>query len=508
MNADGPELARFRVLVTGLLGFQLDGHRTPALHDLLVERVAATRAGGVDAYLTRLARIGASDPEVRALADGLTVTETYFLRGADQLRAFSEVALPDRMRAQSTSRTLRILSAGCASGEEAYSLAIAARAVMTDPSWNVSIVGIDVNPTALAKAALGRYSTWALRETPADVRERYFRPDGRDFVLDPEVRTSVSFSFRNLVEDDVSFWRPNAFDIVLCRNVIMYFTPDVMRAVIARISGALTPGGFLFLGHAETLRGTSQDFHLRHTHETFYYQRRDASESAPLPGPSTARPHPLPAAPCVGAALDDVSWVTAIDQASSRIAQLARAPRDTPSKPPEDPRRPALDLEPAVEMLRRERFAEAMDLLGALPTGSEDDPDAQLLRAVLLTNGSRLREAEQVCARILATDELNAGAHYLMALCREHTGDRGAASEHDQMAAYLDPGFAMPHLHLGLLARRRGDLDQARTELGRALDLLAREDGSRIVLFGGGFSREALLSLCRSELQASGGGQG
>lgn len=157
-------------------------------------------------------------------------------------------------------------------------------------------------------------------------------------------------------------------------------------------------------------------------------------------------------------------------------------------------------------MLRRERFADAMDLLGSLPAGSEDDPDAQLLRAVLLTNSGRLREAEQACAAILAADELNSGAHYLMALCREHAGDCDAADEHDRMATYLDAGFAMPRLHLGLLARRRGDLDRARLELTHALDLLAREDGSRILLFGGGFSREALLGLCRAELGAAGGG--
>ncbi len=313
----------------------------------------------------------------------------------------------------------------------------------------------------------------------------------------------MSLSFRNLVEDDPSFWRPASFDIVFCRNVVMYFTPDVMRSVIARMSGALAPGGFLFLGHAETLRGTSQDFHLRHTHETFYYQRRDAADQPPAPAAHPWSAPPRAELPCASVGLDGPSWVSAIERSSTRIAQLARSPQDAPSEPAE---RPALDLQPAVDLLRRERFAEAMELLAALPTSSEDDPDAQLLRAVLLTNGSRIREAEQVCARILSGDELNAGAHYLMALCREHAGDRAAAADHDQMATYLDPAFAMPHLHLGLLARRRGDLDAARPELTRALDLLEREDGSRILLFGGGFSREALLSLCRSELRGCSGG--
>jgi chemotaxis protein methyltransferase CheR len=144
-----------------------------------------------------------------------------------------------------------------------------------------------------------------------------------------------------------------------------------------------------------------------------------------------------------------------------------------------------------------------MDLLQALPSSSRSDPDAQLLRAALLTNSGKLEDAEGVCAQILEADELSAGAHYLMALCREHAGDRAASLEHDQAAIYLDAEFAMPHLHIGLLSRRAGDRDRARAELGRALSLLTREDASRILLFGGGFSREALVALCRAELRAS-----
>jgi chemotaxis protein methyltransferase CheR len=107
--------------------------------------------------------------------------------------------------------------------------------------------------------------------------------------------------------------------------------------------------------------------------------------------------------------------------------------------------------------------------------------------------------------RLLELDELSAGAHYLLALCREGAGDRAAASHHDQVAAYLDPGFAMPRLHLGLLARRGGDREAARNELGQALVLLQREDASRVLLFGGGFSRDALIALCRAELIRCGG---
>jgi chemotaxis protein methyltransferase CheR len=165
----------------------------------------------------------------------------------------------------------------------------------------------------------------------------------------------------------------------------------------------------------------------------------------------------------------------------------------------------AWDLSLVLEAVRQERFADALELIGSLPADSHEDPDALLLRAVLLTNHGRVNESEEVCRRLLALDELNAGAHYLMALCREHEGDTDRAIEHGLTSIYLDPSFAMPHLHLGILAKRAGDTVGAQRELGKARVLLASEDASRILLFGGGFSRDALLQLCRMQLTAAGG---
>jgi chemotaxis protein methyltransferase CheR len=503
------DISRFRALISLRMGLHFEDDKLDYLTEVLRERLEAGGRGLADTYLERLSA-GAPD-EVRALARRLTIGETYFFRYFDHFRAFTGVVLPDRARVQEVRRRLRILSAGCASGEEAYSLSILVREHLPNVSlWDVQIRGIDINPAVIEKASAARYSAWSLRETPPDMRERYFQAQGREFRLDEKVRSSVSFEERNLLEDDASFWQPDAFDVVFCRNVMMYFAPDVMRAVVARITRSLSPGGFLFLGHAETLRGVSEDHHLCHTHETFYYQRRDADrpvgstpfERAPLVATSTPAPFP-PAAPGV----DDSSWVDVIQGASDRIAELSRDRRPSPLAPPSVvAARPEWDLRPAVEMLREERFADAMDLLQALPVDSRTDTDAQLLRAVILTNSGKLPEAEKVCEQILSKDDLHAGAHYLVALCREHAGDRCAALEHDQVATYLDGSFAMPHLHLGLLARRSGDLELARTELERALALLGREDVSRILLFGGGFSRESLLELCRAELRTCGGG--
>jgi chemotaxis protein methyltransferase CheR len=155
--------------------------------------------------------------------------------------------------------------------------------------------------------------------------------------------------------------------------------------------------------------------------------------------------------------------------------------------------------------LQAERFSEALAVLGALPAGARAQPEAQLLEAVLLTNSGDYPAARAACEQLLLRDEMSAGARYVMALLSEQAGALDEAIEHDRSAVYLDPGFAMPRLHLGVLLRRAGQRVRAVAELERALQLLAREDAARIVLFGGGFGREALLTLCRAELRAGGG---
>lgn len=521
MALNPAQIDRFRELVELRLGLTFDEGRLEYLTDALRQRLLATGAQSVDRYLQQLHSSGAA--EFAALAPQLTVGETYFFRNADHFRALTEGILPGLVQARQAERSLKILSAGCSSGEEAFTLAILLRERADLIGFRLAITAIDLNRAALARANLATYSAWSLRDTPQSVRSRYFNAVGKEFVLSSNVRDMVQFEERNLAEEDPTFWRTGTFDVIFCRNVTMYFTPEVTRRVVARFARCLRPGGHLFLGHAETLRGISNDFHLCHTHDTFYYQKRRASELPPpaphwvsrsesgSSPPAAERHHnTVPIDP-------DASWVEAIQRASDNIALLAGNSRldsfdadsrteQSPVAPPPPARSPRSErtwnTQHAVALMREERFGEALDYLGNLPEESLLDADTQLLRAVLLTNMGDLPAAERTCAALLAFDDLNAGAHYLTALAREHVGDLGAAAEHDQVAAYLDPTFAMPRLHLGLLSRRSKNLELARHELQRALSLLLREDAARILLFGGGFSREALSHLCRTELQA------
>lgn len=486
---DGATVARFRDAIARGLGLQLDDGKLTTLAELLERRSADVPA---ELYLRRLADPTQGAAELRELARELTVGETYFFRHAEQFRAFADAVIPERMSARGAAHELRVLCAGCASGDEAYSLAILL--LERAPGWNVSVRAVDVNPAALEKAARARYTAWSLRETPVDVQARYFVARGRDVELDATVRAVVTFDERNLSRDDGELWRPNTYDVVFCRNVLMYFAPEVARAVVARIHDALSPGGYLFLGHAETLRSLSTDFHLRHTHDAFYYQRKDGPTHAVegVAAPPAAQRDPV--------SLDwSTTWLETVQRSSEKIRALTdrRAIGSPPSAASADQHRRA-----ALALLAEERFDEALERLDLDATS---DAETLLIRAVLLAQRGRAAEAETTCQRLLSIDELSAGAHYVLALCREGAGDHGGAADHDLTAAYLDPSFAMPRLHLGLMARRNGDRESAQRELEHASLLLQREESARILLFGGGFGRDALIALCRAELGAAGG---
>lgn len=479
MSGPGQEVVdQLRAELGERYGLALDPTTGVDVVGAITERMRETGHTTASAYLRHL-QSGARDEELYQLAELLRVGETYFFRQAEQLEAFIREALPARMAARQARRELRILSAGCATGEEPHTLAILLdQQAERLAGWKTRLVGVDLSARSIEIARRGRYSGWSLRQTAPAIRGRYFRAVGQEFELDAAIRERVTFAVENLADPAAQTLRAGDWDVVFCRNVVMYLRPAAAAALVERLAGLVAPGGYLFLGNAETLRGLTAAFHVRHDHGAFYYQRRDVPEPR---------------------SVASADWADRIARASQRISGLInrRGPDPAPALAP----RPGLGR--AIDLVSRERYDEAREMLRELLAQGDTDIDAQLLLAVVLTNQGLVAEAEAVCARVLELDELNAGAHYLRALCREHEGDREGAIRSDQLAIHLDPSFAMPRLHLGLLYRRAGRVAAARAELETAKALLPREDAGRVLMFGGGFRREALIHLAAAELRAA-----
>ncbi len=464
-------LDRFAAVVEKRLGLVPASSMKEELATLL-EELAPRRQW--EAYLSKLESATAGDAELRSLAERLTVGETYFFRHQAQLEALVEDVLPIVQR---DGRSVRVLSAGCSTGEEAYSLAMLARESARVDASRLFITGVDLNPRAIERARRAHYSPWALRVTPGPLRERWFVAlPGSEFALRPEVRDSVLFEERNLLDADSGFWAPNSFDVILFRNVLIYFSPEAARRTIARIEQALTPGGFLFLGPSETLRGLSDSFDVVQAGEAFYFQRGRGPS-----GTVRARPLTLPPLPLVPTA--------------------ARAADVTPPKPVE----PIHKLEGtarAWRLLEEERYAEARALLETLPAHEREHSLMRLLQAALHLQAGLFREAERLGKALAESGAQGAAAHYLLGLCREHAGDTARARASYERAVHLEPTFALGHLRLGMLARREGSPTAARVALRLALTLLAHEQPVHLMLFGGGFGRHGLMQVCQRELWA------
>ncbi|MCH9729784.1 MAG: protein-glutamate O-methyltransferase CheR, partial [Actinomycetia bacterium] len=330
---------------------------------------------------------GDSD-ELRVLAESLTVGESYFFREGAQLDAVVQDVLP-ALQTRPGSGVVNILCAGCSSGQEAYTLAMRIREDF--PVLPLSVTAVDLNRTSIATAKAASYREWSLRGVSDERRERWFVKSSSGFGPIKEIRELVSFEQRNLVDADPSFWSPGRFDIIFCRNVLMYFTREAAKGVIARMAYSLRPGGHLLLGHSEHLRGLSHDFTLCHRGEAFYYALKmpdfaAGAGPASIPkDPTRPRPTPLKAPRPPRQPRPPAPTRTLISQ-QKRNADSSLKDSVLEMAPELDEL--SLDnslLAPALEAFRAEQYENAKEEFARLPLEVRSGPGPQLLEATILT---------------------------------------------------------------------------------------------------------------------------
>jgi len=432
------ELTRLRVLLGAAAGLVFEDSRRESLGYCLGERLRATGDPDVAAYLLRVEAPGS--PELQPLIDEVTIQETHFFRNPPQVRALRRHVLPEIVREAATrGRRIRIWSAGCSTGDEPYTIAMILRELLPSTAgWDVKVIATDISTGALGAARAGTYGARAVRLASPEQLARFFLPtgDGRHRVR-PEVRNLVEFRHANLVRDAPP---ADGLDLVLCRNVTIYFDRQTTRALVRRLHASLRDGGYLFLGHSETLWQVSDDFRLvtlgTDDGAAYVYRRLD-------------------------------------DRAERTPDRRTRQPASAPAPAPVPAPRARSAARPTPAVAEVQDLAAARDALAA----------------------GRYDEAAAVARRLAAQQPLTADAHYLFGRALVEAGQDDQALPALRRAVYLAPEAGLAHFLLAGVLARCGDPAAAAREYRAAAQTLGRDPEQACAPELGGRSARELAAL-------------
>ncbi|HSN92947.1 MAG TPA: CheR family methyltransferase [Anaeromyxobacteraceae bacterium] len=480
------QLAELAVLLKERVGLHIrpDGHS--ALRLAVSARLDELNGRVPDAgdYLSLL-RSGDGDEELRLLLPLVTVGKTSFFRDERQFGAL-QALLPELLaRPQGGGRRVAIWSAGCATGEEPYSIAMSAAEAGATPE-RIEILATDVNPEAVATAARGSFDARRVRDVPKDLVDRYFDHEGERYRIRAGLRRLIAaIRPHNLVAS--AFPRPaeGGWDVIFCRNVIIYFDTPTTQQVLAHFHAALAPGGYLFLGYSESLFRLFDGFELTEVAGAFLYRRPEAPVRAGVPaGPiPTPRPGSLPAAhPPPVHHLE----MPRLAPARAKEAGPGAAARPAPPPPAESPPlAPQEYLDGAIALFADGRFGAARELLERLLEKGGEDLAVRLTLANLygiLRQPDRARGSYQAA---LALEPLSAEAHLFYGIHLLSSGEPEPAALELSRALFLDPDLALAHYYLGRCREAQRDPQRARLAYRNAIEAFGRRpDGKRQAFLG------------------------
>jgi chemotaxis protein methyltransferase CheR len=465
MTEPRPEdLGRLAALLRERVGLHLRPDGQAALRIAVLARYEEPAPPPVppEGYLDLL-RSPAGEDELRRLLPLVTVGKTHFFRDERQFRALAEL-LPGLLRtAQARGRPLAIWSAGCATGEEPYSIAMVAAEAGAQPA-DVELLATDVNPEAVAFAAAGRFPTRRTGEVPAPLLRRYFEPEDDELRVGPRLRGLLpEVRTHNLVSPSWPRPRAGAWDVIFCRNVIIYFDTPTTQAVLGRILDGLAPGGWLFLGYSESLFRMFEGFELTEVGGAFLY-RRPAETRPGAPAARLPTPAPPPAARYAPGPVRHLPSRTPPPGAAGRVAFSAQELLDA-----------------TVQLCGAGRFAEARARLERRVSEAREGVEAEGELAVRLTLANLLgilREPEAAATSYQAAllqEPLSAEAHLFFGVHLLGQGRLEEAAREISRALFLDPDVAMAHYFLGRCREAQGDVPRARLCYRNAIDAHARQ---------------------------------
>jgi chemotaxis protein methyltransferase CheR len=444
--------------------------------------MARAKVGDPRGYVNLLA---ADERALDDLVNELTIGETFFFREPGQFQMIRRQVVPDIRRRRGPEHLLRAWCAACASGEEAYSLAI----LFDQECLQTHLLATDISSKALAKARLAVYGEWSLRGELGEAALPYLLPSGKQYRLTEKIRSRVAFEYMNLALDvypalATGVW---GMDLILCRNVLIYFDPATVREVAVRLYQTLTEGGWLITASSDPPLWDHAPFEVVSTDEGQFYRR------------PAGVPRGAGAVSQVSSLWNEkISFAKAEEETgfegTEGPAPMA-PPVDWPVPVPEQAVPIAVALEEARQALARGDYAQVL----RITSDFREDSKAAALRVRALAN-LNVAQAEKSCAGALAQFPLAPELYYLHAVLLLDEGRDEEAIQAVRRALYLDRSLAIAHFTLGTLLRRQGDLEGARRAYRNARDLCAARPVHEVLALADGEPAGCLAEAAGVEL--------
>ena len=452
-----------------------------------------------------------SEHEWKELTLLLTVGESYFFRDRGQFNLLKNYILPELIERQKPMRSLRIWSAGCSTGEEPYSLAILLQEMIPDwEQWDILILGTDINQSNIEKAKRGIYSSWSFRMVDPNLQRQHFSHHRAEWQVVEKIRNMVTFQYGNLVKDPC----PNinagiySMDLIICRNVFVYFSAQAISLTLKKFYHALRPGGYLMTAHAELYAQSLGSFQAKVYPESVIYKRGENVSNEPFLGgwPQETASQRLTSdenttwplgkfnqcsvkeMPAVEKMPKIATFSTLVDgrtnsiQASSLPLKTATPTsistqftpshtRDSKAAIPQHKIAQELLIEAEV-LFQKEAYLEAIKKTQQVITIQPTKFAAHYLMAQAYANLGQYEKASVACHCAIQLDALSAEPYYLLAHIAEEQGNIEEAKMFCKRIIYLAPSSIFAYLELASRYEREGDMQRAKKMRTTAVVLL------------------------------------
>ncbi len=490
------EFRAFRDLLHRQSGIFLEEVKLDSLRISLVTRATRLGYGNLTDYYHALER---DDHEFNELLNLVTINETSFFRFPGQFEAFKHTVMPEIMAERSaTNRALRVWSAGCSTGEEPYSIAMSFIEMGIEGSgWKPQVLGTDVSTRALSRAKAGVYGKRAMTNVPPEILTRHFEEltTGEHRIAE-HPRSLVDFGYHNLIKEPYPLSLMGNWDVIFCRNVTIYFQVESTRRVVHNFFESLNDGGYLFVGHSETLTSISDEFEPIEIGGVFLYRKARRTPVAGIGAEFRAKPRALITRPDI---IARPRW----QRATPPDTERERQPRSGRAAPAAlEPVAHDVDqmLMDARAALAQGQTAQALELVAGVLVDRPDNADAHLLSAYMHADTGNYDAALASCDRALAINPLLPVARYILGIIYQREGDTVRAVSEFKKTIYIDADFALAHLNLANIYKAQRKWDASAKEYEHALRALRKCPDGSWTEFSGGFQADLLVRTCERSL--------